>query len=76
MVECFLVKKCNCKLDFPVEILVLKYNLQQVLDSEKPGAVCVQRPCAVTCINICAHVKIPKHWQPHRCLDTQKYYAH
>ena len=28
-------------------------------------AVSIQHPCAVACINICAHVKIPKHWQPY-----------
>ena len=27
------------------------------------SAVSVQPPCAITCINICAHVKNPKHWQ-------------
>ena len=30
-------------------------------------------PVATVCINICAHVKNPKHWQPYHCLDTQKY---
>ena len=29
-------------------------------------------PCAIACINIRAHVKSPKHWQPCRCLDKQK----
>ena len=27
-------------------------------------------PCALVCINICAHVTNAKHWQPHHCLDT------
>ena len=26
--------------------------------------VSVQPPCAITCLNICAHVENPKHWQP------------
>ena len=34
-----LVQKCSCKLDFSVEILVSKHNLQQGLDGEKPGTV-------------------------------------
>ena len=35
-----------------------------------------QPPCAIACINICAHVKNLKHWQPYHCLDTQKYCTH
>ena len=31
--------------------------------------------CAVARINIGAHVKSPKHWQPYQCLDTRKYMA-
>ena len=31
-------------------------------------------PCAIACINICAHVKDPQPWQPWDCLDTRKYY--
>ena len=27
--------------------------------------VSVQPPCAIACINICARVKDPKHWQPY-----------
>ena len=30
----------------------------------------VQPSCAITRINICAHVEDPKHWQPCLCLDT------
>ena len=30
----------------------------------------VQPLCAIACINICAHIKDPKHWQPYLCLDT------
>ena len=26
--------------------------------------------CTIVCINICTHVKNPKHWQPYHCLDT------
>ena len=32
-----------------------------------------QPPCVLACINIYAHVKDPKHWQPYHCLDTRKY---
>ena len=38
--------------------------------------VSVQTPCDIACINISAHVKYPKHWQPHICLDMRKYYTH
>ena len=31
-----------------------------------PLTVSVQPPCAIACINICAHVKNPKHWQPYQ----------
>ena len=31
---------------------------------------------AIACINICAHVKNLKHWQPYHCLDTQNYCTH
>ena len=34
--------------------------------------VSVQPPCAIARINICAHVKNPKHWQPYHCLDLGK----
>ena len=27
-------------------------------------------------VNICEHVKDPKHWQPYLCLDTRKYRTH
>ena len=39
-------------------------------------AVSVQPPCAVACINTCAHVKNLKHWQPYHCLGTKIYYTH
>ena len=32
--------------------------------------------CAISCINISAHVKNLKHWQPHHCLHTLKYCTH
>ena len=35
--------------------------------------VSIQPPCAIACINICAHVKNSKDWQPYHCLDTWKY---
>ena len=28
--------------------------------------------CGIARVNISAHVKNPKHWQPHQCLDTRK----
>ena len=34
--------------------------------------VSVQPPCEIACINICVHVKNPKHWQPHHCLEYRK----
>ena len=27
--------------------------------------------CNIVCINICAHVKDPKHWQPYHCLEER-----
>ena len=30
----------------------------------------------MACINICAHVKTGKHWQPNNGMDTQKYCTH
>ena len=38
--------------------------------------VSTQPACVVTCINSCAHVKNPKHWQPPYCLDAHKYSTH
>ena len=38
--------------------------------------VSVQPSCAVAWINIYAHVKDHKHWQPFLCLDTRKYRTH
>ena len=38
--------------------------------------VSIQPSCAITCINICACIKPPKHWQPYHCLDTRKYCTH
>ena len=35
--------------------------------------VLVQPPRAIACINICAYIKNPRHWQPTYCLDMQKY---
>ena len=29
--------------------------------------------CAIACINICAHVKNTKLWQPDHCLDSREY---
>ena len=34
--------------------------------------VSIQLPCAIACINICAYVKNPKHWQPHPSVDSWK----
>ena len=33
---------------------------------------CLQPPCAVACIDICAHVKNYKHWQLYHCFYTWK----
>ena len=33
--------------------------------------VSTQPPGAIACINICAHIKAPKHRQPFHCLDTR-----
>ena len=42
--------------------------------------VSVQPPCAIACINSCAHVKHPKHWQPYdmayHCLGTWRCCTH
>ena len=38
--------------------------------------VSVQPPCAMACLNICAHVNDPKHWQQYyHCSETLKYYT-
>ena len=38
---------------------------------------CLYSPlCAVACIDICVHVKNPKHWQPYHFLDTWRYCTH
>ena len=28
--------------------------------------------CAIARVNISAHVKNPRHWQPYQCLDTRR----
>ena len=38
--------------------------LPETTSSADSLTVSVQPPCAMTCINICAHVKNPQHWQP------------
>ena len=38
---------------------------------QTPLKVSAQLPCAIACINICAHVTNPEHWLPYHCLDTQ-----
>ena len=35
--------------------------------------VSVRCPCAVPYINICVHIKNPKHWPPYHGLDKRKY---
>ena len=35
--------------------------------------VSLQPPWAIVCIDMRAHVKNPKHWQLHHCLDMRKY---
>ena len=31
---------------------------------------------AIICISICVHVKNPRYWQPHCCLDTWRHCIH
>ena len=45
-----------------------RVNLQCRLYLYKPRA-------QITCINICSHVKCPKHWQPYRSLDMKILHA-
>ena len=46
--------------------------LPQSASSAHSLMVSVWPPCAITCINICAHVNVPPNWQPYHCLDTGK----
>ena len=32
----------------------------------------VQPPCAIACIDICAHVENSKRWQPHLCMEAKR----
>ena len=41
--------------------------------SAKSLMVFMQSPCAITCVNICMHIKNPKHWHPHHVLHAWKY---
>ena len=34
--------------------------------------ISVEPSSAIACVNICVHVKNPKHLQPYHCLDTGK----
>ena len=36
----------------------------------------VQPPFTLACLNICVHIKNPKHLQPYGCLDEQVYTAY
>ena len=47
--------------------------LPQSTVSADSFVVSVKTPCAIACINICAQVKKPEHWQSPHCLDTRKY---
>ena len=38
--------------------------------------VFAQPQWAIACIGICVHIKNPKQWQPHHCLDMRKYCTH
>ena len=38
--------------------------------------VSLQPLCAIACIDIHAHVKNTRHWQPCHCLDTRKCHTH
>ena len=45
----------------------------KLLSSEEGGVRCPYNPPrAIACINICAHVKIPKHWQPYFAIVWTK----
>ena len=50
--------------------------LPQPASSADSLMVSAQPLRAIACINICAHVKNLKHWQPYHCLDTQNYCTH
>ena len=55
---------------------LLLFSLPESASSADSETVSVQPPCAIASINIYAHVKNPKHWQPYHCLDTQKCCTH
>ena len=45
------------------------FHLITLAPAEPPSPLPPHPPCAIACINICAHVKNPKRWQPYLCLD-------
>ena len=59
---------CNC-------LTVVKFQCK-LSSSANTSTVSVRPLCAFACVNIYAHVKNPKHWQPHHCLDAQRYDKH
>ena len=50
--------------------------LPESVSSADSVTVLVQPPSAIVRINICEHVKNPKHWQPYHCWYTRNYYLH
>ena len=52
------------------------FSLLELTSNEDSFTVSIQPLRAIAWINICAHIKNPKHWQPYPCLDTQKYCTH
>ena len=60
----------------PVRQVFFSFFLPEPTFSADSLTVSVEASCAVACINICAHVKEPKHWQPYLCLDTRKHRTH
>ena len=61
------------RLNSPVQLRIF---LPESTFSADSLTLSVQPSCAITRINICAHVEDPKHWQPYLCLDTRKYHTH
>ena len=66
----------SCRLDSLESLVQQEIFLPESNSSAASLTVSVKPPCAITYINICAHLKNPKNWQPYPCLDTGKYYTH
>ena len=68
----FLTEKPDAILTW-VWVLSVARDLSPSADSP---AMSIEPPCAIACIDICAHVNNPRHWQPYPSLDTRKHCAH